>query len=157
MYIKRFLESSIENYLSTPEIIAIIGPRQAGKTTLMLHLQKKLEYSFYMSFEDVELRQLFDHSVKDFLKIYIEPYKTIFIDEFQYSKEGGKNLKFVYDKLREKEEFKKIIISGSSSLELTIRAVKHLVGRGCSKCSSKYYKRGFCGKGLFLQAVFCFP
>ena len=129
MYIKRFLESSIENYLSTPEIIAIIGPRQAGKTTLMLHLQKKLEYSFYMSFEDVELRQLFDHSVKDFLKIYIEPYKTIFIDEFQYSKEGGKNLKFVYDKLREKEEFKKIIISGSSSLELTIRAVKHLVGR----------------------------
>ena len=46
------------------------------------------------------------------------------IDEFQYAKEGGKKLKYIYDKYRIK-----ILISGSSSVELTVKALGNLVGR----------------------------
>lgn len=35
VYIKRELEDKIKHYLSFKEILAIIGPRQAGKTTLI--------------------------------------------------------------------------------------------------------------------------
>jgi predicted AAA+ superfamily ATPase len=35
MYYPREIEKKIERYLDTPEIIAIFGPRQVGKTTLV--------------------------------------------------------------------------------------------------------------------------
>ncbi len=38
MYIKRNLEGKILDFLSAPEIIAIVGARQSGKTTLINHL-----------------------------------------------------------------------------------------------------------------------
>jgi len=37
-YVKRKLESTILKYLKTPEIIAVIGPRQSGKTTMLFRL-----------------------------------------------------------------------------------------------------------------------
>lgn len=33
MYIKRNLEDTILQYLDSPKIIAVVGPRQSGKTT----------------------------------------------------------------------------------------------------------------------------
>ena len=48
----------------------------------------------------------------------------MFIDEFQYAKHGGKILKYIFDTQKIK-----IIISGSSVADLTIRAIKYLVGR----------------------------
>ena len=63
MYIKRNLETIIEKFIDSPEIIAITGVRQSGKTTLMQHIAAKLEKSFYFSFEDIEAKDLFDNSV----------------------------------------------------------------------------------------------
>ena len=48
----------------------------------------------------------------------------MFIDEFQYSKHGGKILKYIFDTQKIK-----IIISVSSVADLTIHAIKYLVGR----------------------------
>ncbi len=125
MYIERFLEKKIEKYLDSPEIIAIFGPRQVGKTTLLKELYKRSKNPIFLTFEDIELKALFEEDIKSFIKLYIEPYNTIYIDEFQYAKTGGKNLKFIYDTT----EGKKIFISGSSAMELSINAVKYLAGR----------------------------
>ena len=125
MYINRFLENKIEKYLDKPEIIAIFGPRQVGKTTLLKEFYKKSKNPIFLTFEDIELKILFQEDIKSFIKLYIEPYDTIFIDEFQYAKTGGKNLKFIYDTV----DNKKIFISGSSAVELSINAVKYLAGR----------------------------
>ncbi len=125
MYINRFLEQKIEKYLDKPEIIAIFGPRQVGKTTLLKEFYKKSKNPIFLTFEDIELKILFQEDIKSFIKLYIEPYDTIFIDEFQYAKTGGKNLKFIYDTV----DNKKIFISGSSAVELSINAVKYLAGR----------------------------
>lgn len=125
MYIKRFIEGIIKKYLSSPEIIAVVGPRQSGKTTLLKHIQADLPDSVFLTFEDLQLREIFDLDIKTFIELYIKPYRTIFIDEFQYARTGGKSLKFVYDTVPKR----KILISGSSSLDLTVKAVKYLAGR----------------------------
>lgn len=125
MYIKRDLESKIQQYFSAPEILAVLGARQAGKTTLLKHLQADIPDSSFLTFEDIEIRELFDLDTKSFIDLYIKPARVIFIDEFQHSIKGGQGLKFIYDTV----PGRKLIISGSFSLDLTIKAVKHLTGR----------------------------
>jgi hypothetical protein len=125
MYIKRSLEEKISKYLKTPEIIAVTGARQVGKTTLLQQIHQGLDKSLFITFEDVAYRQLFDTDIKAFIELYIKPYNFIFLDEFQYAKNGGQQLKLIFDTVRDK----KIFISGSSVLDLTIHAVKYLAGR----------------------------
>ncbi len=124
MYIERKIEPLILGYLEKKEIIAIIGPRQAGKTTLLRKIQAELENSIFLSFEDREDLELFEQDIKGFANKYLH-HKYVFIDEFQYSKNGGKLLKYLFDTFPDN----KIIISGSSAIDLTIHAIKYLVGR----------------------------
>ncbi len=124
MYKTRKLEKTILKYLSKREILAIIGPRQSGKTTLLQKIQSELPNSIFISFEDRDDLELFETDPKGFAEKYFG-YRYIFIDEFQYSKSGGKNLKLLYD-LYPKN---KVILSGSSAIDLTINTIKYLVGR----------------------------
>lgn len=124
-YIERNLEKEILRLLPKPQIIAILGPRRSGKTTLLLHLSKNLKKTQYLSFEDQKVLDLFDNDIEGFSKLYLKDKKFLIIDEFHYSQKGGKNLKYLFDFYPQK----KIIISGSSSLEITIKTVKYLVGR----------------------------
>lgn len=124
MYIERKLETTILRYLKDREILAIVGPRQSGKTTMLQKIQSSLDKSIFLTFEDAETLNLFEEDIKKFARVYGE-YRYIFIDEFQYSKTGGKKLKFLFDLYPNL----KIIISGSSAIDLTIRAIKFLTGR----------------------------
>ncbi|MHB2150956.1 ATP-binding protein [Calditrichota bacterium LG25] len=124
-YVLRDLEKQLQKYLTLPHIIAIVGPRRSGKTTLLRHLQAQLENSIYLSFEDQKVLELFHQDIDGFVELYVKNNQTIFIDEFHYATEGGKQLKYLFDFFPEK----KVIISGSSSLDLMVKAVKHLVGR----------------------------
>lgn len=125
MYIPRFIEDKIRKYLHTPEIIAVIGPRQSGKTTLLSHLQKEMGSSRMITFEDVDVRLLFEKDIHTFIDLYVKPSHCLLIDEFQYAREGGQKLKLIFDTVADK----KIFISGSSLIDLTISSVRSLVGR----------------------------
>ncbi|MBI5392353.1 ATP-binding protein [Candidatus Woesearchaeota archaeon] len=127
MYIPRDLEKEIKKYLSVKEIIAVTGARQCGKTTLILNLLKQLKdkKSIKMiSFDDIKALSLFENDLDSFCQLYVKNNDIIFIDEVQYAKESGKKLKYIYDNFPIK-----IIISGSSSSELSIQSLKYLVGR----------------------------
>ncbi len=124
MYINRFLEENIKKYLTKKEIIAIIGPRQSGKTTLLRHFYESLKNAIFLDFEDREILELFSEDINSFIELYVKKHDYVFIDEFQYAKHGGKNLKYIYDNYKTK-----VIISGSSSSELSIQSIKFLVGR----------------------------
>ena len=124
MYIERSLEKKVREYLKDKEVIAIVGARQSGKTTLMKEIFKGLKNAQFVSFEDRDILELFSSNIKEFIKKFIENTDFLFIDEFQYAKEGGKNLKFLYDNYNAK-----IVISGSSVAELSIQSIKYLVGR----------------------------
>ncbi len=96
MYIKLNLEDKILKFLDDPEILAIVGPRQAGKTTLMHKIFTNLEKAKFVSFEDRDVLSMFDNNVNDFIKIYVKNTRFLFIDEFQYSKhDGGQRLKYI--------------------------------------------------------------
>jgi len=127
MYIKRQLEAQIEPFLARKEVISIIGPRQAGKTTFIQNLAKKFEQKGkmvkFITFEKRADLDLFNNNIEDFKKI-TQQYEVVFIDEFQYSSDGGQKLKYLYDTTKIK-----FIISGSSSLELTFQTGKYMIGR----------------------------
>jgi len=124
IYIQRELEETINKYLGKREIIAIVGARQCGKTTLMKKIFKNLKKAISISFDEREKLSLFDNDIESFIELYVKNFDYLFIDEFQYSKEGGKKLKYIYDSHKIK-----IIISGSSVSELSIQSIKYLVGR----------------------------
>jgi len=109
------------------EAIAIIGPRQAGKTTFVKHLAEEFEKAGkrvkFVTFEKRNDLELFQNSIEDF-KVLAEDYNCVIIDEFQYAKDAGQKLKYLYDTTKIK-----FIISGSSSLELTFQTAKYMVGR----------------------------
>lgn len=127
MYINREIEIKIKPFLKRKEIISIIGPRQSGKTTFIKYLEQKLKQEGksvkFISFEKRSDLNLFQDNIDDFKDLY-EKYEYVIIDEFQYAKEGGQKLKYLYDSTNIK-----FIISGSSSLDLTFQTGKYMVGR----------------------------
>lgn len=116
----------IRSYFDSKEIIAVMGSRQSGKTTLLkiiFNELRKTKQCVFLTFEKKDDLEIFDSDIENFKKLFVDPYEVIFIDEFQYAKEAGKKLKYLYD-----TSGKKFFISGSSSLEIK-EAGKYLVGR----------------------------
>lgn len=126
MYVHRQLEQEIKPFLKRKEILAILGPRQSGKTTFLEFLAKELKKTKSVKFLTFEKRgdlELFQSNIEDFKKLY-QSYQVIIIDEFQYAKDGGQKLKYLFDTTKTK-----FIISGSSSLDIVFQTGKYLVGR----------------------------
>ena len=129
MYIRRDLEEKVGRYLlKGPEFIAVTGPRQAGKTTLVEHVLSGTGREVRtVTFEDEDVLGLFNEDVKAFADRYLEGIQILFIDEFHHALNGGRKLKYLFDTYARKG--KKVVISGSSALELSLRSVQPLVGR----------------------------
>lgn len=132
-YIKREIEPEVEKWLDSREIIAIRGPRQSGKTTLLKRLESILkakgvveERVHYISLEDDLTRMKFEEDPKEFVEFHmVSKGRHYFLfDEVQYVKDAGKKLKAVFDFFSNA----KLIISGSSSFDLTSLG-SYLVGR----------------------------
>jgi hypothetical protein len=136
-YLSRNLTRQLQKWLDRPEIIAIKGPRQAGKTTVLKILKEYLisqrkvspQHIIYITFEDRDILEAFSKDPKVYVSSYLtkDLDKKIYflIDEFQYLQDGGQKLKLLYDTY----ENIKFIITGSSSLEITEHTAKYLVGR----------------------------
>jgi len=127
-YIHRELEDTLAKYMRSKEIIAIVGTRQCGKTTLINsfldNLEKNGKKTSRVSFDDLKVLRLFENDIDSFVSIYIAGFDILFIDEVHYSKDSGKKLKYIYD-----NHYLKIFISGSSAAEISIHSLKYLVGR----------------------------
>ena len=127
MYIKRSLEDEVEPFLRRKEVIAILGPRQAGKTTFLQHLAQKMEKAGkkvkFLTFESHQDLEGFQEDI-EYFKQSIQGFDAVFIDEFQYARDGGQKLKYLFDTTQTK-----YVISGSSSLELTFQTGRYMVGR----------------------------
>jgi len=127
MYIERYIEKKIVKYIDHKEYIAIIWPRQVGKTTFIKKLKEDYPNSFYYNFEDFTIKGEFEKNPIAFVEGHLnKEHKTIlFFDEFQYVTDAGNILKLIFDTF---EDSIKIIITGSSSLHLKEIGAK-MVGR----------------------------
>jgi len=130
--IRRKLFNEVKNHLKAKEISLIVGPRQAGKTTLMTEimafLEKKGEKTLFLNL-DYENDKKFFSSQEDLIKkldLELGGKKGfVFIDEIQRKENAGLFLKGIYD-LNLPYKF---IISGSGSLELKEKIHESLAGR----------------------------
>jgi predicted AAA+ superfamily ATPase len=130
--IKRSLLAQLELHLASREISLIVGPRQAGKTTLMLILKKALEEqglpTVYLNLDiEADMRHFYSQEAL-VRKIELEVGKMkafVFIDEIQRKENAGLFLKGLYDMGLPH----KFIVSGSGSVELKEKIHESLVGR----------------------------
>src|SRR3989338_8710725 len=130
--IKRELFGELKTHLSQKEITLIVGPRQAGKTTLMKALEAGLrqngEKTLFLSL-DIEPDSRFLASQVSLLqKIQLEIGTAkgyVFIDEIQRKENAGLFLKGIYDM----DLPYKFFVSGSGSLELKEKIHESLAGR----------------------------
>lgn len=132
MPIKRYLLDDLKAHLPKKEMSLIVGPRQAGKTTLMLqlqgHLKKKDEKTLFLSLDFERDMPSFTTQAALLDRIKLEFGKKegyVFIDEIQRKENAGIFLKGLYDM---QTPFK-FIVSGSGSVELKEKVHESLAGR----------------------------
>ena len=76
-YFERELLEELKKWIERREILAIKGPRQSGKTTLLEMLKGVLEKKVaeenivFLTFEDLEVREKFETAPKDFIRSFI--------------------------------------------------------------------------------------
>jgi predicted AAA+ superfamily ATPase len=130
----RFIYRDIQENLNKKHIALIIGPRQVGKTTLMLQLFRNLKEeaktAFFLSLEDKDIKAAFNQHPEQLFN-YIPPINPkqkyfIFIDEIQYLDDPSNFLKYIYDQYNEDI---KLIVSGSSSFYIDKKFKDSLAGR----------------------------
>ena len=130
--IKRRLFGELKDHLPKQEISFIVGPRQAGKTTLMLllkeYLEKSGEKTVFLNLDIEQDKEFFISQSRLIKKIELELGKQkgfVFIDEIQRKDDAGLFLKGIYDM----NPPYKFIVSGSGSVELKEKIHESLVGR----------------------------
>jgi len=128
----RKIVNSIEKWMDTPEIIALLGARQVGKTSIIKLLMQRLHSEEYLYFD---LEDTYNLQILSRVDTFLDYIKTkgfdkskrvyVFIDEIQNLPQATKFLKIVHDHY----SHIKLIVSGSSSFEIRKKFGDALTGR----------------------------
>ncbi len=122
IYIKRTLESILKRALQEFPVVAITGPRQCGKTTL---LQQTLAQKYkYVSFDGLDMQLTARQDPRGFLRLYPPP---VIFDEIQHVPELFSYIKEHVD--RNQQKVGQFILTGSQNLLLTEGVSESLAGR----------------------------
>lgn len=124
-------KQTIESSIAPKRALIIYGPRRVGKTTLLRSYLSELEKNgpcksiFSSTGDDFTLRALFQSErLKDILD-FARTYDVIAIDEAQFIPSIGLGIKMIMDAFPEK----RVILTGSSSLDLSEKIGEPLTGR----------------------------
>ncbi|MGQ9856662.1 MAG: ATP-binding protein [Fervidobacterium sp.] len=129
--IKREIVKELREHLQKPEITFLVGPRQAGKTTILRILENELKAqgkkTLFLNLDIEEDKMHFSSQSSLLKKIELEIGKEgfVFIDEIQRKEDAGVFLKGIYDMGLPY----KFIVSGSGSVELKEKLHESLAGR----------------------------
>jgi predicted AAA+ superfamily ATPase len=133
MSIKRAITEASRPYWLQDEILLFIGPRQAGKTTILQQIQEQLigqgESTHWISLESPTRFELLNSDPDNLFKIVPRrsgQKQIVFIDEIQYLDNPTQFLKYHYDLHRQDI---KLIVSGSSAFYIDQKFKDSLVGR----------------------------
>lgn len=123
-YFSRILEKRVVTSLLHFPAVAIIGPRQCGKTTMVKHLFADNPNVVYLDLErDADLRKLTDAEL--FFNAY--PKGTLFcVDEVQRKPELFPVLRYLIDNWQDNGRF---LLLGSASRDLLRQSSESLAGR----------------------------
>ena len=124
--IPRLLKKDVEDGLRLEAAVALIGPRQVGKTTLALEIAKERD-ALYLDLEDPIDRGKLDNPV-----LFFESHEDqlIILDEIHRAPEIFQILRGVIDKGRRRQKGKgRFLILGSASIDLLRQSGESLAGR----------------------------
>jgi predicted AAA+ superfamily ATPase len=122
-YIPRFIEKDLELMFANFPVLAIVGPRQAGKSTLVKHMLSQNPKAIYLDLErPSDLSKLIDPEL--FLSAH--KGKTICIDEVQRLPEIFPLIRSLVDEWAYNGAF---ILLGSASRDLLRQSSESLAGR----------------------------
>jgi len=123
----RTLENPIKASFSQKEAVTLVyGPRQAGKTTLLRELIGDMATGSveYVSGDDAFVQEIFGNHTLAALQKAVGGKDMIVIDEAQRIPNIGLSAKIMVDQLSVK-----VVLSGSSSFELSDKVSEPLTGR----------------------------
>lgn len=127
MVIERTIKNSLLRDLNQiNKVIILYGARQVGKTTLVNQVLKGLDYNvLYVNADESKYINVLSSRDLDQIKSLVKGYNLLFIDEAQRIPNIGINLKIIHDQIPEL----KVIVTGSSSLEIADEITEPLTGR----------------------------
>jgi uncharacterized protein len=125
MISRRIAESVIQR-LKDQKAIIILGPRQAGKSTLMHELEPFLAKPVvWWNGDDADVRASLSNASSTFIKSLLGNAATVVIDEAQRIENIGICIKLIVDNFKSV----KVLATGSSAFELANKINEPLTGR----------------------------
>ena len=120
MFIKRILENKLKEAVASFPIMALTGPRQSGKTTLVRHVFPAWKY---VSLEELDMRSFAENDPRGFFATYAD---KVIIDEAQRVPAIFSYLQGVVDNNKKPGQF---ILAGSQNFLLHEKIGQSLAGR----------------------------
>jgi predicted AAA+ superfamily ATPase len=124
--IPRLLLSLLQESLLPGKVVALYGPRQVGKTTLVLDLIERSPYrARYISADELLYREALASQSRQTLGELLGNAELLVIDEAQRVPNIGLNLKILVDSF----PHARILATGSASFDLANKISEPLTGR----------------------------
>ncbi|ETR72420.1 MAG: ATPase AAA [Candidatus Magnetoglobus multicellularis str. Araruama] len=127
MYIPQKQLENLKQMIIPGKVMVIYGARRVGKTTLLNKFleDKKFSDVLFVNGDDIAARQYLESQSINKLKDFVGGHRYLVIDEAQYVKHIGLNLKLIVDHIPEIQ----VIATGSSSFDLAKDIGEPLTGR----------------------------
>jgi len=124
--IARLIESKIRKALDRKKIVTVLGPRQAGKSTLAGVVAKaEADRIMELNGDDSDVRTMFEDTDETRIRTLIGNHDFLLVDEAQKIINVGNMLKIIADRIPDM----KVIATGSSSFKLAKAVNESLTGR----------------------------
>jgi len=132
-HVNRSVFEDLRRELAEPEVLVLVGPRQVGKTTLLGRLEAEartrgLRTRFFDLEQPADLARL-TGSAGEVLETLADDTDVVLVDEFYYLEDAGRLFKAIYDRSARTARRVKVVISGSSSIEVHTHLKESLAGR----------------------------
>jgi len=126
MYIPQRQLANLKEAVRPGKVVIIYGPRRAGKTTLLKkYIESVDDEVLFVNGDDIAARQYLESQSIEKLKDFVGNHPMLFVDEAQYIRQIGLNLKLLVDHIPSL----RIIATGSSSFDLAKDIGEPLTGR----------------------------
>lgn len=124
--IGRLINQSVAADFFQGKVIAVLGPRQVGKTTLLSQLSIPGTETLWLNCDNIDDSQVLEGQTTTGLQQLVGNKRYVVIDEAQRVKNIGLTLKMMADTFRDRVQ---VVVTGSSSLELSNQIYEPATGR----------------------------
>ena len=125
-YIPQAQLARLKGLVAPGKVVVVHGPRRVGKTTLIRRYAQQYDpEALVVTGEDISVREYLESQSLSRLKAFVGRRRTLIVDEAQYVRHVGLNLKLLADHV----EDLRIIATGSSSFDLAQQTGEPLTGR----------------------------